>query len=136
MTLRILIVDDHPAVRHGLKAILSEHPEWEVVAEAADGLEALDKVGRLNPDLVVLDVTMPKMSGLAVCRQIRENAPGCEVLMVTQHDSPQMRDEAMSCGARGYVVKTNVAKDLLAAVEAVSQHRVFVASKREAAEAD
>jgi DNA-binding NarL/FixJ family response regulator len=133
MTLRILIVDDHPGVRHGLKAILSEHPEWEVVAEAADGLEALDKVGRLNPDLVVLDVSMPKMNGLTVCRQIRETAPRCEVLIVTQHDSPQMRNEAMSCGARGYVVKANVAKDLLAAVEAVSQHSGFVASKREAA---
>jgi DNA-binding NarL/FixJ family response regulator len=131
MTLRILVVDDHPAVRHGLKAILDEHPEWGVIGEAEDGLEALDKVSRLNPDVVVLDLSMPKMNGLAVCRRIRESAPECEVLVVTQHDSPQMMDEAMSCGARGYVVKANLAKDLLAAVEAVSQHRDFVTFKRD-----
>jgi DNA-binding NarL/FixJ family response regulator len=136
MTLRILIADDHPAVRHGLRAILSEHPEWQVVAEAEDGLEALDKVSRLNPDVVVLDVSMPKMNGLTVCRRIRESTPKCEVLIVTQHDSPQMMQEAMGCGAGGYVVKANLARDLLPAVEAVSQHKDFVAFKRGAAEAN
>jgi DNA-binding NarL/FixJ family response regulator len=132
MAVRILIVDDHPVVRHGLKAILGEHPDWEVVAEAEDGFEALDKVGQLTPDVVVLDISMPKMNGLTVCRRIRENLPQCEVLMVTQHDSPQMMKEAMGCGARGYVVKANAARDLLAAVEAVSQHKEFVALNKEA----
>ncbi len=105
---------------------------WEVVGEAADGLEALDKIESLQPDVVVLDVTMPRMNGLEACRLIqqRQQVSGLEVLFVTQHDSPQMMREALDAGARGYVVKSNAARDLLEAVEAVSQHRVFTALAR------
>lgn len=131
MTIRILIADDHPVVRQGLKSLLGERPGWEVVAEAADGEEAVKIADRLNPDVVVLDVTMPRMHGLEACRLIRQNLPDCEVLMVTQHDSPQMMREALLCGAKGYVVKSNAPRDLLAAVEAVSQHRNFVARSPE-----
>jgi len=109
---------------------LEAHPGWEVIGEAADGLEAVDKADRLHPDVMVLDVTMPKMNGLEACRQIRQKAPGLEILFVTQHDSPQMMREALEAGARGYVVKSNAARDLLEAVEAVSQHRVFTALNR------
>ncbi len=130
MTIRILLVDDHPIVRQGLKTLLEAHPGWEVIGEAADGLEAVDKADRLHPDVMVLDVTMPKMNGLEACRQIRQKAPGLEILFVTQHDSPQMMREALEAGARGYVVKSNAARDLLEAVEAVSQHRVFTALNR------
>ena len=130
MTVRILVVDDHPVVRHGLRNLLRERPEWEVVDEAGDGVEAVEKAGRLNPDVVVLDVGMPRMDGLEACRRIRKNVPKSEVLIVTQHDSPQMMREALGAGARGYVVKSNVARDLLAAVEAVSQHRLFTALNR------
>lgn len=80
---------------------------------------------RFAPDVVVLDVSMPRMNGLEACRLIRKTAPMCEILMVTQHDSPQMMREAINAGAKGYVVKSNAARDLLAAVEAVSQHRSF-----------
>lgn len=125
MTIRILVVDDHPVVRHGLKTLLKGRPEWEIVDEAGDGVEAVEKVDRLKPDVVVLDVSMPRMNGLDACRLIRQNAPKSEVLIVTQHDSPQMMREALSAGARGYIVKTNAARDLLAAVEAVSEHRPF-----------
>jgi DNA-binding NarL/FixJ family response regulator len=127
MTVRILIADDHPVVRRGLKSLLGEHSGWVVVAEAADGKEAVDLANQLAPDVAVLDVTMPRMHGLEACRQIRQRLPDCEVLMVTQHDSPQMVREALQCGAKGYVVKSNAPRDLLAAVEAVSQHRNFVA---------
>jgi DNA-binding NarL/FixJ family response regulator len=127
MTIRILIVDDHPVVRHGLKTLLEGRTEWEVIDEAEDGLQAVDKAGLLRPDIVVLDVGMPKMNGLEACRIIRKTVPECEILFVTQHDSPQMMREALSAGARGYVVKSNAARDLLAAVEAVSQHRPFTA---------
>jgi len=132
MAIRILVVDDHPIVRHGLKTLLGAQPEWDIVDEAADGQEAVEKAVRLSPDVVVLDVSMPKMNGLEACRAIRGSVPACEVLIVTQHDSPQMMREALDAGARGYVVKSNAARDLLAAVEAVSKHRPFTAlSSRE-----
>lgn len=132
MVVRILVVDDHPIVREGLRTLLEGRSGWEVVGEASDGLEALDKVDSLQPDVVVLDVTMPGMNGLEACRiiQQRQKSAGLEVLFVTQHDSPQMMREALEAGARGYVVKSNAARDLLEAVEAVSQHRVFTALAR------
>ncbi len=127
MVIRILLVDDHPVVRHGLRALLGLQPDWEVIDEAEDGSEAVDKVQRLNPDVVLLDISMPKMGGLEACRLIRETAPQCEILILTQHDSPQMLREALDAGARGYVMKSHAARDLLDAVEAVSQHKSFTA---------
>src|ERR1700720_3110991 len=125
MTIRILVADDHPVVRHGLRTLLNSNPKWKVVGEAEDGLEAVEKTSRLRPDLVILDVSMPKMNGLEVCRRIRKSVPESEVLFATQHDSQQMMREALAAGARGYVVKSNAARDLLAAVAAVSQHKSF-----------
>src|SRR6202050_946528 len=129
---RLLVVGDHTIVGQGLRPLLEGRAGWEVVGEAADGIEALDKVDVLEPDVVVLDVTMPRMNGLEACRQIQQKkkASSLEVLFVTQHDSPQMMREALDAGARGYVVKSNAARDLLEAVESVSQHRVFTALAR------
>jgi DNA-binding NarL/FixJ family response regulator len=127
MTIRILLVDDHPIVRQGLKTLLEGRKGWEVIGEASDGVEAVEKAKNLNPDVMVLDVTMPRMNGLEACRVLRKQAPALEILFVTQHDSPQMMTEALEAGARGYVVKSNAARDLLEAVEAVSQHKVFTA---------
>jgi DNA-binding NarL/FixJ family response regulator len=134
MAVRILLVDDHPIVRQGLRTLLQGRGDWQVVGEAADGIEAVEKVESLQPDVVVLDVTMPRMNGLEACRLIQQKQKnkdsGLEVLFVTQHDSPQMMREALDAGARGYVVKSNAARDLLEAVESVSQHRVFTALAR------
>jgi DNA-binding NarL/FixJ family response regulator len=130
MSVRILVVDDHPIVRHGLRTLLGGRPEWEIVDEAEDGIEAVEKTDRLKPDVVVLDVSMPRMDGLEACRRIRKSVPKSEVLIVTQHDSPQMIREALSAGARGYIVKSDAARDLLAALEAVSQHKLFIAKNR------
>ena len=130
MTIRILLVDDHPVVRQGLKTLLEGRSGWEVIGEASDGAEAVAKAKDLNPDVMVLDVTMPVMNGLEACRLLRKQTPQLEILFVTQHDSPQMMREALDAGARGYVVKSNAARDLLEAVESVSQHRVFTALAR------
>ena len=130
MKVRILVVDDHAIVRHGLRLLLGAHPEWEIVDEAVDGMEAVEKADLLKPDVVVLDVSMPRMDGLEACRRIRKSVPKSEILIVTQHDSPQMMREALGAGARGYVVKSNVARDLPAAVEAASQHGLFAAEDR------
>ncbi|MFZ1087214.1 MAG: response regulator transcription factor [Terracidiphilus sp.] len=130
MAIRILVVDDHSAARNGLKTLLREKSNWEVVGEASDGLEALDKAGSLQPDVVLLDITMPKMHGLEVCRLLRKKMDAPEILIVSQHDSPQMMREALDAGARGYVVKSNAGRDLLEAVDAVSQHRVFAPQVR------
>jgi DNA-binding NarL/FixJ family response regulator len=130
MTVRILVVDDHPVVRHGLRTLLGSRPEWEIVDEAEDGIEAVEKADRLKPDVVLLDVGMPRMDGLEACRRIRKTVPQSEVLIVTQHDSAQMMREALDAGARGYVVKSDAARDLLAAVDAVSQHKFFGAQNR------
>lgn len=130
MTTRILLVDDHPIVREGLRTVLQRQPECEVIGEAADGAEALEKAAALRPDVMVLDITMPKMSGLEVCRLARQKRPELEVLFVTQHDSPQMMREAINVGAKGYVVKSNAARDLLEAVAEVSQHRIFTTLPR------
>jgi DNA-binding NarL/FixJ family response regulator len=130
MTVRILVVDDHPVVRHGLRTLLGTRSEWEIIGEAEDGFEAIEKADHLKPDVVLIDVSMPRMDGLEACRRIVKKLPATEVLIVTQHDSPQMMHEALTAGARGYVVKSDAARDLLLAVEAVSQHRTFNVQNR------
>jgi DNA-binding NarL/FixJ family response regulator len=130
MTTRILLVDDHPIVREGLRSVLRRRPGCEVVGEASDGVEALEKAENLHPNVMVLDVTMPKLNGLEVCRLAKQRMPDLEILFVTQHESAQMMREALAAGAKGYVVKSNAARDLLDAIEVVSQHRVFTALTR------
>ena len=130
MTTRILLVDDHPVVREGLRTVLQRRPGCEVVGEASDGVEALEKAEHLQPNVMVLDVTMPRLNGLEVCRLARQRIPDIEILFVTQHDSALMMREALAAGAKGYVVKSNAARDLLDAIDVVSQHRVFTALAR------
>jgi DNA-binding NarL/FixJ family response regulator len=125
MGLRILIADDHPFVRKGLRSLLGEVPNYEVVDEAQDGLDAVEKAGVEKPDLVLLDISMPRMNGLEACKIIKDRLPGCEVLIVSQFDSDEVKNCAQNAGARGYVVKSQLRRDLLPAVDAVSHHQPF-----------
>ena len=129
MTLRILIADDHEVVRRGVKALVESRPGWEVVDEVADGCDAIDKVGELHPDLIILDISLPRMDGLEAGCQIRHKHPDTEVLILSYHDSPLMVRKALGCGVRGYVLKSDAARDLLKGVEAVCEHRTFLSSK-------
>ncbi len=127
--LRIVIVDDHEVVRRGLFALLGTQAGWEVVGEAATGSDAVKKVTQTKPDVVVMDITMPVMSGLDATRLITETAPHTKVLIFTMHDSEQMIQAAMEAGARGYVLKSNAANDLIAAVRALSKDETPLMSR-------
>jgi DNA-binding NarL/FixJ family response regulator len=125
-TLRILVADDHEVVRRGLRALLESRPGWEVCGEATTGREAVEKARELKPDLVVLDITMPELNGLEATRQILKSLPRTEVLVLTVHESEQVVHEVLEAGARGYVLKSDAGRDLVAAVQALSQHKPFL----------
>jgi PAS domain S-box-containing protein len=129
MSLRILIADDHDIVRRGLKSLLNTRAEWDVCGEAADGKDAVEKARLLKPDVVVLDVSMPNLNGLDAARRIRSEVPESEILILSQHESREMVNEAVRAGALGYVVKSDISRDLLSAIEAVSQHRPLFSAK-------
>ncbi|HEC24135.1 MAG TPA: response regulator transcription factor [Chloroflexi bacterium] len=118
---RILIVDDHEVVRVGLRALLDRHPEFEVVAEAGNGREALEKVATYQPDVVVLDIRLPGMSGVEVCQQITEEHPESKVIMLTSYAEDEMLFAAIRAGAAGYVLKQIGGDDLVRAIEAVGR---------------
>jgi len=129
MGLSILIADDHDVVRRGMKSLLQAHPGWEVTAEAANGREAIELARKLKPNVAVLDVTMPEVGGLDATRQILKSVPRVEILILTMHDSEELVREVLNAGARGYVLKTDTGRDLVRAVEAVSEHKPFFTSK-------
>jgi len=126
---RILVADDHEIVRRGLKALLEAQPEWEVVAEAVTGREAVEKAKQTTPDVAILDVGMPDLNGLEATRQVLKALPSTEVLILTMHENEQIVREVLDAGARGYVLKSDAGRDLVAAVEALCQHRTFFSSK-------
>ena len=117
--LRILIADDHAAVRHGIRSLLSSHDGWEVLAEAADGLEAVEKTEQLHPDVVLLDIAMPNLNGIQAARKILNHDPQAKVLIITVHANKHVANEAMHLGASGFLSKTDAVRDLIRAVETV-----------------
>jgi DNA-binding NarL/FixJ family response regulator len=127
--LRILVVDDHDIVRRSICTLLSGQPDFQVVCDAADGLQAVREAERLQPDVVVLDITMPKMGGFEAAVRIREVAPSAEIVFLSQHDSLDMIKEAFRHGARGYVVKSAASKELVTAVRTVSKKKRYVNAK-------
>ncbi len=118
---RIIIVDDHEVVRLGLRSLLDRHPDFEVVAEAGNGRDAIEKVGAYQPDVVVLDIRLPGTSGVEVCQQITEKFPGVKVIMLTSYAEDEMLFAAIRAGAAGYVLKQIGGDDLVRAIEAVGR---------------
>jgi len=126
MKLRILIADDHELVRRGLCALLQAHEGWEICGEATDGREAVEKAKQLKPDVVILDVGMPNLNGLAATRQLSRQDPHCKIIVLTITDTDQIVQEALDAGARGFVLKSDAARDLVSAVEALQRNRMFL----------
>ena len=123
---RIMVVDDHEAARRGIRSVLAADPTLDVVCEAADAEEALAKVQELRPDIILLDISLPGESGIQAAAKVRAFSPECRIIFVSQHDSVQIARDALSAGAHGYVVKSDAGKDLLSAIEAAREGRVFV----------
>ncbi|HPH97249.1 MAG TPA: response regulator transcription factor [Anaerolineaceae bacterium] len=118
---RVLIVDDHEVVRLGLKALLDHHPQFEVIGEADDAREALEQVGRLNPDTVLMDIRLPGASGIEACEEITHRYPNTKVIMLTSYAEDEMLFSAIRAGASGYVLKQIQGEDLIHALEAVGR---------------
>jgi DNA-binding NarL/FixJ family response regulator len=117
--LQILIADDNPLVRYGLRILLQRHDGWTVCGEAADGLEALEKAASLKPNVVLLDISMPKLDGLSALPLLREKVPDAEVIILTLFESLDIARTAASAGARAYVAKSLLLTDLVPAIEAL-----------------
>ena len=127
--LRILIADDHEVARKGIRALLESHAGWEVCGEARDGREAVECASRLKPDVLLLDIGMPNLNGLDAARQILATTPDARILILTVHDSEQVVREVLAAGARGFLLKSDAGRDLVAAVEAVQHRRTFFTPK-------
>ena len=124
--MRVLIADDHGVVRGGLRLLLDRQPGVEVVGEAADGAEAVAAALALRPDLAILDVAMPKLTGLQAAREIKLQAPGVDVLMLSMHDDERYLFDALKAGASGYVLKHEADQALVDAVDAVGRGEPFL----------
>jgi len=128
-TLRVLVADDHEIVRKGVCALITSHPGWEVCGEASDGREAVRKVAQLKPDIVILDIGMPSLNGLEATRQILHHNPRQRILILSITESQQTIQEVLTAGARGYVSKSDAAKDLVIAVEELQHDRPYFNSQ-------
>ncbi len=124
--IKILVVDDHAIMRDGIRALLSLHNDLEIVGEASEGKEAIEKVQELGPDVVIMDVAMPGMDGLEATRRIRKRNPKVKVLVLTQHDNREYILSAIKAGTSGYVPKRAVGAELVSAIRAVNKGESFL----------
>jgi DNA-binding NarL/FixJ family response regulator len=125
MAARILAVEDFAPYRHFVNALLQRYPNFQVVGEAVDGLQAIEKARELKPDIVLLDIGLPELNGLDAARRIRENSPHTKIIFLTQESCREVIQEAINLGASGYVLKTNAELDLLPALQAALQGKQF-----------
>jgi DNA-binding NarL/FixJ family response regulator len=126
MVLRLVVVDDHVLVCAGLRALLDQESDFEVVGEARDGCQALDLVRQVQPDVVVMDLSMPRLSGIEATRQLRVDTPLSKVVALSQHADPRFVDSAFQAGATGYVIKEEVYGELVRAIRAVAAGQVYL----------
>jgi DNA-binding NarL/FixJ family response regulator len=126
---RVLIADDHEVVRHGIRVMVQTHPNLEVCGEAADGRQAVLLAAKLRPDIVIIDIGMPQLNGLDATRQIAHADPNVKVLILTMHESEQIVREVLAAGARGYLLKSDAGRDLIAALEALAGRKTFLTSR-------
>jgi DNA-binding NarL/FixJ family response regulator len=124
--IRVLMADDHAVLRAGLKALLSAEPDIEVVGEAEDGLVCLEKVTELEPDVVLMDINMPRCNGLSCLEQIQEKAPGSKVLILTMHDDAGYLRQVLASGGAGFILKQAAGEELLTAIRTVHEGGVFL----------
>jgi DNA-binding NarL/FixJ family response regulator len=127
--IRVLIADDHGIVRSGLRMLIDRQSDMEVVAEATDGVSALESTQAEHPDVAVLDVSMPRMTGLQAAREIRSHVPDTRVLLLSMHDDAHYFVEGLDAGAAGYVLKRAADTDLIEAVRTVAAGRTFLSSE-------
>lgn len=118
---KILIVDDHQAVRNGLRSLLASHAEWTVCGEAKDGLEATEKAASLRPDVILMDVSMPRMDGVEATRIIRQADPGIAVIIISQNDPGLMQEAAVHVGARAFIQKSRLPYELMGTLESLGK---------------
>ena len=126
LTISVLLVDDFVQFRAAVSTLLRKKPELQIVAEASDGIEAVEQSRQLQPDLILLDIGLPKLNGIAAARQIREVAPQSKIIFVTQETSADIMKEAIGLGGMGYVVKAKVESELLKAIDLVLEGKQFI----------
>jgi len=127
MDIRILLVDDHAMIREGLRTLLESREGLSVVGEAADGREAVEATERLEPDVVVMDIWLPRLSGIAATKEILRQRPQTRVVIATQHERRSFVEDALRAGASGYVVKSGSCRELFEALDAVIAGRTYIA---------
>jgi len=124
--LRVLVADDHAVIRVGVTKMLDATGEYEVCGSAADGWDAVEQVKRSRPDIVILDLTMPRLNGIEAARRIHDDFPEISILVLTAHDSEALLAQVLRSGARGYIVKSDAGKEMLRALRALQQKRTFL----------
>lgn len=129
MSQSILIVDDHDIIREGIKTILKRQPDYEVVGEACDGEEALEQIAKVKPDILLLDITMPKKTGLEIIADVLKKSPNTKILIISVHKANAYVMKALQLGVKGYVSKENAADDLLTALRKITSGQVYLDSQ-------
>jgi DNA-binding NarL/FixJ family response regulator len=129
MNIKILLADDHEIVRYGLRSLIEEQPDMEVVGDAENGRKAIILAHRLKPDVVIMDITMPDMNGIEATRRIRKEMPDVNIIVLSMHHKKQFVIDMLKAGASGYILKTKVHEDLIRAIKAAVTGEVYLSSK-------